>query len=162
MLVVISAPRILAEDIKTNAWGRINNHVQMLITLKNGENEIKTNQPIILLVRIRTDSTNEIFSSQLDALVNTDQLLGLLCIVISPSGKDISPQKKSNSAGSGRLVIVRKDQIAHFEFNLGSLCKFEEIGTYKIVAKKELNRNSDNKTFTAESNPLYVSVMPNN
>jgi hypothetical protein len=43
---------------------------------------------------------------------------------------------------------------------LNQLCKLEEIGTYKITARKLIDAKGG-KEFMLTSNTLYVSVVPN-
>lgn len=89
---------------------------------------------------------------------NTDAKAGLACVVISPSGKDVSPLY-TFGGGSGAIATAEPNQTMQFEFALSQLCKLEEIGTYKITASKRTFGNAD-KAFVLTSNTLCVSVVP--
>jgi hypothetical protein len=158
MFVVLSVWHIFADDTKTNDWGVATNGVQMSISLKNGDSEIKTNQFVTLLVRFRNLSTNAIYLYRFN-FDDTELAGGVSCRVISPSGKDILPNRDNALAqGSGANFPVPPHQIYEFEFSLGNFCDFSEVGTYKITAKKTL-MIGQRKEFLVVSNPLYVSVV---
>jgi hypothetical protein len=89
--------------------------------------------------------------------VNADPLMGVFCVVISPSGKDISPNPRTFWHGSAAHIILPPNQIKEFEFNLSQLCNFDETGTYKIIAKKTIWFGND-KRFEIISNPLNMIV----
>jgi hypothetical protein len=104
--------------------------------LVEGErSEVKVGQPFSLLVRIRNLSTNETFSFDYGAEW-PDAELSLACIVVSPSGKDVSPivHDPPGAYYSLRSAIARPSQTTEFEFPLSDFCKLEELGTYKITA----------------------------
>ena len=84
-------------------------------------------------------------------------------VVISPSGKDISPDmKKVHPGDSGADHRVAPNQTVEIEFNLSYFCKLDEVGTYKIIAeKKAMWSPKSQKVFTVISNPLLVSVVSN-
>jgi hypothetical protein len=157
MLAVIMVGRVSADDIKTNEWGVITNNVQMSISLKDDGAQIKTNKSLSLLIRIKNTSTNEAVFLYNALALNADPLIGVSCAVISPSGKDISPKPRMFWHGSGGHIILPPNQINEFEFSLSQLCKFDEIGTYKIIAKKIIWFGND-KQFEIVSNPLTIVV----
>jgi hypothetical protein len=127
--------------------------------------DLKTGEPFSLLVRIRNLSTNKTFVFCYGD-ITPDAKDGLACIVISPSGKDISPRMRSESSefyvrgGSYRRPLTAQpDQTAQFEFPLSELCKLEEMGTCKITARKTI-RDKAGKDFDLTSNSLCVRVVP--
>lgn len=72
-------------------------------------------------------------------------------------GQDISPALPKFISGSGGQIAITPNQIQEFEFNLSHLCKFDEIGTYKIIAKKRLFPSIDDRCEMV-SNPLNVVI----
>ena len=167
----------LAGERTTDAWGPATNNAQMAISVTSPwsqtfqvgdtnvaaarfsvKHEVKVGQPFSLLVRIRNLSTNETLSFYNALQPNTSPDVGLACVVISPSGKDVSPTRTA-AGGSGQFAVARPNQTTQFEFGLSGLCKLEETGTYKITAKKNTFGNAD-KAFVLTSNTLSVSVVP--
>ena len=146
-----------ADDLATNDWGQVTNNAQMSINLKDGKNEIKTNHPVKLLIQIKNVSTNETFLVGRANAIENDESFSF--VVIAPSGKNISPKPK-NIPGSGGADPAIPNQIIKLEFNLSNLCKFDEVGTYKIIANKSLWSPERNKLFTVVSNPLYIAIIP--
>ena len=150
---LLAAPGALADNATTDKWGAVTNDMQMSISLKSGEKEIKTNQPVELAIRLRNLSTNATFWI---SLFDADQKLGGLSFVVtSPSGKDASVATKSSS---GRVVRVAPSRTRQFEFDLSCLYKFNEVGNYQITAKfGELM--GVKKKFEVISNPLSLGVV---
>jgi hypothetical protein len=189
MLTVLAVWQVLADDAKTNDWGAVTNNLQMSISiipvnakgiitlgpgtnniqmptnLKGDKNKIIVNQPFSLLVRIKNNSTNETYDSYITIDANPDPKTGLSCIVISPSENDISPHLIDTAQRvfiSGAIGVVHPNHTYEFEFRLSDLCKFDKVGTYKIIAKKEYRSSKDHKAFIVVSSPLNVSVIPGN
>lgn len=157
MFAMLAVWQAFADDVKTNEWGAITNNVQMSINLKGDRKEIKSNQPFRLLIFIRNVSTNEAFNVHYTYVNDYD----LSFVVIAPSGKDISPIfPKDRVFGSGAFIFVPPGQIKRFGFNLSFLCKFDEVGTYKIIAKQKGYWSKSQKDLTIVSNPLCVTVVP--
>ena len=170
----------LAGDPPTDEWGPVTNNVQMAIsvtlpwnhTFRVGETnvaqepvsvkrEVKAGEPFSLLVRIRNLSTNATLSFfNGGTYQNIDD--GLACVVVSPSGKDVSPtMAPAIRLGSGSWIVVSPNQIVEFEFPLWRPCKLGEIGTYRITARKSTYaRKKGEKEFVLTSNTLCVSVVP--
>jgi len=162
MFVVLAVRNSFADDTNANGWGVATNGVQMAISLKNGGSEIKTNQFVTLLVRIRNVSTNETVYLYRYIFDDTGSDGGVSCRVISPTGKDILPNTDNSlHRGSGADYPVPPRQIYEFEFDLGEFCKFNEVGTYKIIATKKMWMGKYEK-FPVVSNPLFVIVNSNN
>jgi hypothetical protein len=202
VLVFLAVSQALAGETATNAWGPLTNEVQLGISAVAprtyspwgyfsvdgstnspplppvGEKaEIKVGQPFSLLVRLRNLSTNETYSIYCEGVI-PDEDLGLGFVVISPSGKDVSPRIPTNyhvavlSLNSGFGATARPNETALFEFPLSRLleghnvfpldqpCKLEAVGTYKITVRKRIHPKAG-KEFVLTSNTLYVSVVPN-
>lgn len=157
LITVLVTWQIFADDLKTNQWGVVTNNVQMSISLTDRGKEIKSSQPVKLLIRFRNISTNETFLVGRENAIENDP--GYSWVVISPSGKDISPKPQIHTGSGGAIPLV-PNQFIEFEFNLSRLCKFDELGTYKIVTKKSIWSPENQKLFTVVSTPLYVTVVP--
>jgi hypothetical protein len=147
----------LANSIEANEWGNAANNIQIGISMKANNAQIKTNQSFSVSVRIKNLSTNDFFYFYLPLASTENDPISF--IVTSPSGKDKSPIPPLVEHGSGANVNVPPNQIYSFEFNLGYLCKFDEVGTYKIIAKMNVSPTQD-KNRWAISNPLSVTVVP--
>jgi hypothetical protein len=186
-LALLAVCHALAGEPTTNFWGPVTNNVQMAINVvppgshfvrnfavdggtnaykvppvvEGEKSEVKVGQPFSLLVRIRNLSTNETFTFLYGAMF-PDAEWGLVCIVVSPSGKDVSPSANSpREPWSGRTAIARPGQTTEFEFPLSELCKLEEIGTYKITVRKSTFAiRKGEKGIVLTSNTLSVSVVP--
>jgi hypothetical protein len=55
--------------------------------------------------------------------------------------------------------VPRVAQIKEFEFDFKRLCEFNEVGAYRITAKREIWALEGRPIFTVVSNPLCVSVV---
>jgi hypothetical protein len=156
MLAMLIGSQVFADTLQTKS-GAISNNIQMSVSLKSGVNEIKTNQPVVLLIRFKNISTNETFRIYQANAIEYDR--GYTWVVISPSGNDISPNmEKIPVSESGGFIRLSPNQIKELEFNLSHLCKFDEIGTYKIVAKKTMLSPENQKPVTVVSNPLNIVI----
>jgi hypothetical protein len=146
------------KEIQTNEWSALIDNTQISIGLKNDEKVFKTNQIIEVLVRIKNLSTNETYNVYVQRMFTNNEDFSF--VVISPSGKDISPLFHRTPIGSGGFVSVPPNQINGFQFDLNEICKTDEVGTYKIILK--MHRWSPNKhqSFEIVSKPLFVSVVP--
>ena len=121
VLALLAVGRALAGEPATNEWGLVTNNAQIAIsvtspwshTFRVGDantvqtpysvkSEVKAGEPFSLLVRIRNLSTNQTLSV-FNAAPNTDVKIGLACVVISPSGKDVSPAR-TIVGGSGNVL----------------------------------------------------------
>ena len=185
VLALLAVCRALAGEATTNEWGPVTNNAQLAISIippgsftvrsfrvgdtnnppmptgaKTGKNEVKAGEHFSLLVRIRNLSTNVTLNFYNAFQPNIGLGVGLACVVISPSGKDVSPNY-SIGGGSGHFATEGPNQTTQFEFALSGLCKLKEIGTYKITARKSTSaRHKGEKEFVLTSNTLRVSVVP--
>ena len=156
-ITVLAVWQAFSGEIGTHQWGSGTNNVQMSVSLKGGQKEIETNQPLILSILIRNVSTNATFILPLMNWIEADP--GFSIVVISPTGKDVSPKPKIGAHGSADLAALGPNQSIKREFNLGSLCKLNEIGTYRIIMKRQVWFSQEEKAFQVVSNPLDVHVV---
>jgi hypothetical protein len=159
ILAVLVVKQVLANGLDADDWGAVTNNLQMSIKLEDKETHLKAGQPYSLLIRYKNVSTNE----PLDIYVvnGTVDDPSYSFVVISPSGKDVSPDmKKVQRAFSGADHLVAPGHIDEVKLNLNKYCSLDEVGTYKIIAKKTI-WTYVNKHFEAVSNPLNVTVIPN-
>ena len=159
LIILTLVWQLFASALYADDWGPATNGIQMSIRLKSKASEIKMNQPIMLSVCFSNISTNERFRIYRANAIEFDS--GYSWSVISPSGKDISPNmekiRESESWGSFALL---PNKAIEFDFNLSHLCKFSEIGTYKIIGRKAIDFYGSNKSIKVVSNPLSVTVVP--
>jgi hypothetical protein len=152
VFVPLFTMRAYADDLKPTQWGPLTNNVKMSIRLKGNNYPIEKGQPIKLIISYTTVSTNEIFSVSCANYVEHDSSY---TFYVSPNMNKIA---ESESRGGFNL---RPNHTNEIEFNLSKLCKFNELGTYKIIAKKMVYQPRIDKAFAVVSNPLYVSVVSN-
>lgn len=148
-----------AQEKSADQWGVITNNLQMSIRLKNGGNEITNGQPCILEIRYRNVSTNETVCALRMKWTEADWTYSF--IVTDPSGKDISPDLNKPFGGSATEITISPGQTQGLEYKFSGVCKMDEVGTYKIIAKKFLFSGGKNGGFKVCSNPLLVTVAPN-
>jgi len=140
-------------------WGPTIGSFQMSIRLKDGGTELKSNQPIDLMVRIKNSSTNEtlkfvLYNGQVDSPSNFS------LSILSPSGKDIyvwhSPVTPGGEVyGNASSVIVPPGGVSEFPFRALGLSESLTNGVYTIVARKKLFHGQ-----TGISNTLLLNVVP--
>ena len=140
-------------------WGPITNNLQMSIALADNRTNITVGEDFALTIRFRNLSTNK--------MITVYQVNGTIYDptysfeIISPSGRDVSPDTKKLKPGdSGVVLFLVPHQIVDIRFDLGQLCKLGETGTYNIVARKTLWSPTIRTTITVTSNPLSVRVVP--
>jgi hypothetical protein len=160
ILVLFVVSKSVAAEVNTNDWGPATNNLQMSIRLDGAEKQIKAGQPFTLSIRYQNISTNEKFIVYKFNGAENDQSYSFL--VTSPSGKNVSPDmKKIGESGSGQVLGVNPGQILEIKFNASKLFKLDEVGTYKIIAKKVIMSEARQDEFEVVSNPLDVVVTAN-
>jgi hypothetical protein len=159
ILAILTSGLILARqafgaDAKTNEWGAVACNAQMSIELKESMKEIKTNTPVHLTINMRGNSTNQVYYFMIYSYP-TD----FSWIVTSPSGKNLT-FKESYPMDALATMMVRLDEIPNWweDFNLSSVCSFNEVGIYKVIAKKEILSAGGLKKCEVTSNPLNLVV----
>lgn len=139
-----------------NDWGQATNHVQISLALKGGQREIKTTEPVTLLVGFRNLSTNQTVGVFRAGAVEYDDTYSW--VVISPSGKDISPDfRRIPTSDNGHTLYILPGHTNQVELNFRNLCTLDEVGAYRIVVKKQIWLGV-NKRWLAVSAPLSVSI----
>jgi len=161
VVVLMTGGRGLVGNIKAGEWGPVTNNLQMSLRLQCAQVEIKTNEPVRLLIQVRNVSTNEVIG--IPRPKEAIEKIGYFSFdVVSPSGRDISPASRPKPYyGSARFLAPGHSE--DFKVDLSRICNLEEIGTYKIIARRTETR-TDIRTkevipFGVRSNPLYVSVV---
>lgn len=143
----------------TNDWGPATNGLQMSIRLAGTNEEVRVSEPFSLSVRYRNVSTNEIISVFDYVYREDDDRYSF--IVISPSGKDISPTIKPTLDGSGGIHVLHAGQALDLGFKLSELCKFDEAGIYTVTARfRDLELIRTHQAFEVVSNALKIEVVP--
>jgi hypothetical protein len=143
--------RAFADDMQTNDWGVTNCGARMLIALKEINKEIKTNQPVNLVMCITNISDSVLYL--LDISIAAD----FSFVITSPSNQDVSPKISSGDIYVSRTVqrYIAPNGSINYSFDLRSVCNFNEIGTYEVVAKRKLLGDCE-----LVSNPLDIKVVP--
>jgi len=55
---------------------------------------------------------------------------------------------------------VLPERVVELEFNFRKVCNLNEIGTYKIVAEREVWPLDGRNVFRVVSKPFYLTVVP--
>jgi hypothetical protein len=137
-------------------WGAGTNDITLSIEVEGNRSQIKTNQSFQVVTRIENKSTNSPFYFLSPAAIFNGG--PFYFEVISPSGKEIAPAPPRIEVGSAEKITVRPNQVYEHDFNPGYLCKFSEVGTYRILAKIKVGRVKHKEQW-AVSAPLYVVVV---
>lgn len=158
ILLPLTFPRVWADNLGPIESGMATNGVQMAIRLKGHTNEVPVNQAVELVISYRNVRSNETFTVYRANSIEDDSHYTIF--IISPTGKDISPDlfRMGRFSESGGLVRLAPHQTIELEFNLSRLVKFERVGTYKVILKNSIFSPQRNKTFRVVSNPLYLVV----
>jgi hypothetical protein len=144
--------------VPNNQWGPLTYNTQISIGLDDKTSVFKTNQVINLLVRVKNLSTNQQFGFIIGTPIS--YTVAATFIVTSPSGKDISPVMYNSNRIHGLPIWVHPGQIDGFSFQLGEICQYHEIGTYKILIKMQRPSPDRRKLYDIVSNPLSVTIIP--
>jgi hypothetical protein len=128
---------------------------EISIKLKEPAKEIKTNEPVVVTVQIKNTSTNETLMFLIEN-VPTDFSWN----IISPSGKDLSPTNQFPAGGSGWMPKLKPLELRETDFDLSSVCRFTEAGTYKVAVRKEVFFIShERKKCEIISTPMDVMIF---
>jgi hypothetical protein len=138
------------------SWGMITNDARMAIALPAAGSEVRSNQPVVVLVSVTNLATGRAISFHEWAASWVDSTFRFE--VISPSGENLSPIPQRGLHGSGKFVSLQPGEMYEHEFRLSDTCSFDEIGTYTIVAKR--NIGSVGQPCWMISNSLRISVVP--
>jgi hypothetical protein len=152
MLEAITSSRAFADNTN-NAVSPC--EAEISIRLKEPTKEIRTNEPVIMAIQIKNTSTNEMLLFRIDNLPSD-----FTWAVTSPSGKDLAPKPDLlHEAISGSFPKLKPQESREADYDLSEVCNFNEVGTYKVVVKKEVfSLLPDRKKCEIASNPLNVVV----
>ena len=142
-------------DTKTNDWGAMTNSIQMSIALRPEKTDFRLSNVVVLVIRLRNLSDHETFLVSRWNAIENDPSYSF--VVTSPSGKDVSPGPKI-IPGSAGATPLEPNKTLEFEFNLSRLCKFDEVGEYRITAKKLVRSPAREMSFAVISNLLNISI----
>jgi hypothetical protein len=161
LFAICAVTSCIGGQAEIDSWGPITNQLRMSITAEGDQYQIATSRPVKLLIRLANLSSNKTFHYYQPGVVEMTSALGFQ--VISPSGRDVSPKIQEQLHGSGQFVQIRPGQVWELRFNLSDLCRFGEIGTYRIKATCLLGHWTDREGKSSEgvqlnSNPLDVSM----
>jgi len=164
--MALGVGNIFSQETNIDLWGSTTNDFQMSISVKNGKSDVLLGSPIILMARLQNlSSTKTIQIHEFNQkLIDGSYSFS----VISPSGSDISPKINVNGplGGSGGTYAIGPGQIHEAALDLSLVCKFEAVGTYKVIVTKQVEDLSDSKPsmppFILISNPLYIKVVQQN
>jgi hypothetical protein len=146
------AEQALASD--TNQTATASCDAEISIKLKEPAKEIKTNEPVIATINIKNTSTNEILM-----LLIENAPTDFSWNITSPSGKDLSPTNSFPVWGSSLFPRLKPLELREIDYDLSSICSFNDAGTYKVVVKKEVFFLSPvRKKCEITSNPLDVVI----
>jgi hypothetical protein len=143
---------------ESNHWGAVTNNLQMCIALEDGI-ERKVSEPLNLMILYRNVGSNETF--QIYQVNGTVSDPSYSFTITSPSGKDISPDLTKLAAFSGQVHGLEPGKIVEIRFPLSKVCKVVELGSYEIVARKEVWSDSKGARFQVVSNRLRVNIGAN-
>jgi hypothetical protein len=105
-------------------------------TKKAGERRIKIGEPVVLTIIVTNMSTNETF--QLGTIGGIDDDYDFSFEVIGPSGRGLSQQERQHGRSGAVNSLDQKIRQFAFSFKLSSIYKFDQIGTYTIVARRHV------------------------
>jgi hypothetical protein len=165
---------VIADETRPDVWGPTTNSVQMSIQMIESNDYLQSNQPVILKVKFRNLSSNKPFSTIIPLDREADPNFSFL--INTPSGTNIFLSKDSAEphSGSAGYINVAPGQTRELEFNLSRLYKFDELGTYEIVARRWMDtgvssneppvgsKSQSVKIFSGcllVSNPLKVTLI---
>lgn len=161
MKTIITLISMLATTAFSNAFAENTNNAdsscnaEISIRLKEPAKEIKTNEPVILLVQIKNLSTNETLIFRAENMP-TD----FTWTITSPSGKNVSPKKSPfNAAISGWFPKLKPMEARESDYDLSAICGFNENGIYKVIVKKEVFRLAPvREKCEITSSPLNIVI----
>lgn len=159
MCISLYTESLFANETNTNEWGSITNNTQMSIKLDGNVAGLTKGQTLILSIRYKNISTNDTITIyEVNGTVDDSSYS---FSIISPSGKDISPDMtKVSNPWSGAVRNVEPGHVIDIKYNLSKYCKLNEVGTYTIMASKTGIQSSNNpNSYKTISNQLNVMVV---
>jgi hypothetical protein len=137
--------------------------------LSGEQSKLETNGPVELVLRFRNLSTNGfhfgIFYESHGGKLVARFSPGFECVVTTPSTNeiklDLTEPVGSWSRGRAINILPNPNRIGETGLSLSHVFKFDEVGTYKIVAHLALLSPENQKPFTVTSNPLLFRTTSN-
>jgi hypothetical protein len=150
-ICAMSICQALASDIPASDWGPTNCGAIMALSLPNSATQFKTNQPINVAICIKNVSEGILY------LMDTKDTDDFTFVIISPSNKDVSPAAHPGNGLHLRNITrtVNPNDNMNYLIDLGEVCKFSEIGTYKVTAKRKVIPGCE-----TTSNTLNILIVP--
>lgn len=142
-----------AADTNQCEWGPEAGKCQLSIRMKHGGTEIKANQPVDLILRIRNLSTNETLEIWINGRFELPEVVS--AEVWSPSRKQLFSGIPHVRRGSSTFHYIRPQETYEYSLPLGQLSEYQSNGVYKVIVKRKGLHGE-----TAISNPLELKVVP--
>ncbi len=163
LIVMVSLVCCPAGAGQTIEWGTVTNGVQFSIGLNGEQTKLETNGRVELVLQCRNLSTNGFYYDFSYGHAGERFSPGFECVVTTPSTNEVRVDltRSPGVYARGRTVNlpVSQKQISQTSLSLGNAFKFEEVGTYRIVAHLKL-MPGDQKPFVVTSNPLFLEIRP--
>jgi hypothetical protein len=132
--------------------------VELSRKLKAGDTTIRGTNEVVLTVVFSNISTNKTFRIYTSGMIY-DTLDSFE--VVSPSGKELSPQTLANTIRRGVSYSLNPGQTKQLELPMSAILKLDEIGTYTITVKRIMWwPGGKQEWFTVVSNPLSINIVP--
>lgn len=160
LFIIVSLRWSDAGEVKTNHWGPATNQIQISISFKGEQKQIKTNEPFNIVYRVKNNSTNEAF--HFFHATTPDQNIAFSFNIFAPSGKEsllnVSPTNlRIQQAG---WFDIPHGQTREFDYKISDILKFDEIGAYQITAKIWMSLVGSSNGFEVISPPLSLTIAP--
>jgi len=150
-ICILSGCRAFASDLVPGDWGPTNCGAIMALTLPDSAIQFKTNQPINVAICVKNVSAGILY------MMHTKETDDFTFVIISPSNKNVSPAPHPDSGINFRNITqtVKPNDNMNYSIDLSVVCKFSEIGTYKVTAKRKVIAGCEIK-----SNTLNILIVP--
>lgn len=143
---------------ETNAadWGPATGNIQMSIRLIHGGNEIRTNEPIELTIRIKNLSPVKPVTFKKWVGVDVFETNSSTPVLSRAENEPASYVSKDGwGSGSAKLAKVPANSVYECKINIGRLNDHTSRGVYKVVLKRATDQG-----MIVTANPLYLKVVP--
>ncbi len=148
-------PGFCQETNITN-WGPVSRNFEMSITPKDNQSEFHLRDDVVLTARFKNLRNNTFVLYEYNGAV-FDPSYSFK--ITSPSGQDLSPDMKDIiPSDSGSVKTIAAGQIYSVNLDLSAVSKFETVGSYKIVATRQICDPSGLQ-FKVISNQTFVNII---
>jgi len=131
--------------------------VEVSRKLTVGDTNIHSIERVVIMVVLSNISTNETFYIRSTGTVN-EPLFSFL--VVSPSGNELSPEAPATNSRSKVNNPLGPNHSKQLVFDMSTICKCDEIGTYTITVKRIMWwPGGKQEWFTVISNPLSIKIV---